>query len=1340
MEPEKRRKRRWKKPVVLFAAVLLLLLIAAAWYVNSSGFHQRVRDAIIADLEQMTGGRVEVRSIQWKLWSLEVELRDVTIHGLEPAGEPPYAHADRIYAQLKVLEWTTANLGIRYVEVDNPVVHLMTFADGTTNQPSPRLSASGAPIQGLFALEVDRAEVRNGELVVNNRASDFDVSANDLKFAMAYATGAERYDATLSADRIETRFHDYRPFASSLEVEASLWPAKAELKTLKWVSGHSDLTVSGTLADYNHPHIELTYAGHAEAALVAKIAHMEPVRGGAIELSGNASYTPETFASAGRLAVRNFSWNDGTVRVNGAEASSRFSIAPQEILLPDIQAHFLGGSANGSVEVHHWEEIAQQTGSVDLKIGGLSAAQMAAAISTPAVPLDKLNAEGTADGTVRIAWRGSPSNAVAELNLEVVPPEEPGPGTLPVRAELRATYREPSRTLEIAQFSFDSRTTRMAASGTVGSVNARLRLSVASDDFGELRPALVAFWPTRRMPLELHGQGHFEGTLAGRLDGPSIAGHLELANLDALFPAIPLAEIRTAGLPRTAPLESRPRRLHLDSLAADVQYSPSLVVVENAVLRSGTALVRFDGRAALQKGQFTADSPYQLRIQLQNGSLADLQLLAGWAYPVDGTANFSAHLSGTGDNPQGSGHFQLTNGTAYGQPFKLFAADLNFTGQEAHFDNIELRQDGGSVEGLAVYSLAAKSFRFEVVGKGFDLEDFNRIQSHGLQIHGTLDFRAKGSGTFDEPVIDAHLAIRNVILNSERAGDFLVDATTRGAELQLTGSSSLQTERIAIRGNVRLRGEYPADISLDFADLDIDPLIEASLPAQLTGHSSLTGKLHLTGPLRSPRGLSVAGDIEQFRVYLENVEVENQGPIRFSYANQVAHLEQLHLVGEDTDLKADGTVSLAGDRPIDLHADGRMNMKLLETMNPSLVASGRTVMAVSIAGTMSQPSVQGQIYIRDAGISYVDLPNGLSNINGTLVFNENRLVVQTLTAHTGGGDLALGGFIAYQKGVYFNLTASGKDIRIRYPQGVSAQADAQLRFTGTESNSLLSGDVTVNRFSITPQFDLALYLTRSTQAPAVPSTNRFINNLKLDIHIVTAPELQVQTAVAKITGDAELRIRGTAARPAVLGRVDIAEGDVNFNGTKYHLERGDILFTNPTTIEPIFNIEATTRVRDYDVTLGFHGSTDRLTTTYRSDPPLPEGDIIALLAMGRTREESAMVGTTQAQNAFTESASNAILGEALNTVVSSRAQKLFGVSQIKIDPAIGGAENNPNARITVEQQVSGRVTLTYITNLAQSTQQVIQAEFQINRNLSIIAVRDQYGVVGFDVRYRHRKK
>jgi translocation and assembly module TamB len=235
----------------------------------------------------------------------------------------------------------------------------------------------------------------------------------------------------------------------------------------------------------------------------------------------------------------------------------------------------------------------------------------------------------------------------------------------------------------------------------------------------------------------------------------------------------------------------------------------------------------------------------------------------------------------------------------------------------------------------------------------------------------------------------------------------------------------------------------------------------------------------------------------------------------------------------------------------------------------------------------------------------------------------------------------------------------------------------------------------------------------------------------------------MKTAVARLSGDADLKLRGSLARPSVLGRADILEGDATFNGIKFRLERGDITFANPIAIEPQVNLQATTHVRNYDLDVTVTGTPDRLNVNYRSEPPLPKSDIIALLALGRTSEESEQLQQQSGQTPFNDVASNLIINQAINSTVGNRMQRLFGVSRIKIDPQGFTTENNPTARgpqITIEQEFANNLSLTYSTNVSQSSQQIIQGEYYINRNLSVQGTRDQNGVVSFDVRIRRRKK
>jgi translocation and assembly module TamB len=336
----------------------------------------------------------------------------------------------------------------------------------------------------------------------------------------------------------------------------------------------------------------------------------------------------------------------------------------------------------------------------------------------------------------------------------------------------------------------------------------------------------------------------------------------------------------------------------------------------------------------------------------------------------------------------------------------------------------------------------------------------------------------------------------------------------------------------------------------------------------------------------------------------------------------------------------------------------------------------------------------------------------------------------------------LGGFITYSQGLGFNLTATGKELRLRYPPGVSTVANANLALTGNAQNSLLSGEVTITRFGINPQFDFGPYLMRAKQSAGAATPESPLSKLRLDVHVASAPELQVETTVGKISGDIDLRLRGTAVRPVVLGRVSIVEGEVSLYGTRYHLQRGDITFASPVGMDPVLDIQATANVRNYDITLGFHGPMNKMSTTYRSDPPLATADIVSLLAFGRTREETALQSSSN--QSLPETASYAILNQALTAAISNRAQKIFGVSRIKIDPqmqnAAGLQYSGVGPTVTIEQQVANRLTVTYISNLSSANYQNIQAEYNVNRNVSIVANRDWNGILSFDIRIRQRKR
>jgi translocation and assembly module TamB len=1341
---ESRAKPRWRglrNYLMLAGLAGLVLLSALAWYATTDSFQAFVRRRVVSELERITGGRVDLGGIHTIPFRFQVEIRDLTIHGRESASDVPYAHVDRLVAQVKLISALETEFGFSSLVLDRPVVHIVLYPDGTTNQPAPKLRGTSGKtsIEQLFSLSIGQFEVRRGELLLNDERTPFDFIAHDVSADMGYSLLRRSYDGNLLLGKIDTKVENYRPVAWMAEAHFTLGEDGLEIKSLKATSGRSRLQASGRLVNVRQPNVVAKYDLTLDLAEASAVARHPEIRQGVLQATGEGSWSAESFSSFGKLLVKNFDWRDKSLGLRSVTLSSDYRVDSQRLAFSRLQAKLLGGEANGDAEVINWLNSTparrpakgntsnEQKGSVRLRLKDLSVSEITVALSSSARPLQRMKLAGEVDGNVEARWRGSVRDAETDFALDVAAPDRVSVAQLPLSAHARATYRTASGELAVAEFTASTRTTHVRAAGTLSS-NAALNLSVTTADLREWQPILTGAGYQEQIPVVLQGHASFNGTATGKLSAIAFAGKLQSEDFDLLIPA-------TSHTPK--------KDVHCDSLVADLQLSPHGVAAHNGRLHHADATISFDFSASLQQRQFTDSSVIAARVDMRNADVDEILALGGYDFPVSGTANLSVQVEGTKAEPRGSGHVELLNAVIQGEPVQHLDSKFEFNRDEVSLSDLRLAYYDARVTGSGTYGFSTHAFRLNVKGDDFDVAHIPRLQASRVKVDGRMDFAAQASGTLEEPAINAQIHLRDLVLDDERAGDYTFDLATQGSELHVRGRSQFKTAELNIDGNVQPRGDWLSIITLHFNHLDVDSVLRTYLKGRVTGHSAVAGDLQLRGPLRKPRELEIIGNLNDFFADVENIKVRNNGPISFAISDRFLRIQQFHLIGEGTDLTVGGTAQLNGDRVLDLRAQGHANLQLIQSFNPDFTTSGEIAVDLTVGGTVSQPTTQGRLQVTSGSIAYADLPNALSGIHGSAIFNQDRLQIETLTAHVGGGTVTFGGYAtAYNHQLNFDLTLQTQDVRLRYPPGVSSMANADLRWAGTSTASVLSGDVTVTKLAITPGFDFGASLARSAQNPALPQTNPLLNRIRMDVHIVTTPELQMQTAVVRLSGDADLHLRGTLAKPVLLGRADVTEGEVYFNGTKYRMERGDIVFANPVTTTPVLDLQASTHVRDYDITVNLNGGADKLSLTYHSEPPLPVADIISLLALGQTQQQSAQLQQS-GQSPFAQQASSAILAEALNSAISNRARSLFGISHIRVDPQGLNTETSPTTSspaVTIEQQVKDNLTLTYTTNVSQTSQQIIQAEYNVTRNVSILALRDYNGVISFEVRIRQRKK
>jgi translocation and assembly module TamB len=1411
---------------------LVILFGAFAWYTTTPDFERRVAAELVTVLGDATGGRVEIKRVQFNLRRLAVQADGLVIHGLEGPNEAPYLSVDKILLRIKIInlfsrvvdKGLASHVSLNYLSVERPQFHLIIDKDGHTNQPTPKHpSTSKTPVTDtLLDLRANSVEIVQGVALINDRAIPFDLAARDLEAQIHYLYHTDRYAASIDLKDLRTRLKNEVEAQSSLHLEAELGRDEFDLKGLDLHTGKaSQLHATGALTHFANPEWNATATGSLELSQISVLTGVDGLKSGVvnIDLRGRncVAATPHSerkpplwrrlspksqqkttqapptvepgcpamFLVAGSAKLRSATYRDEYVDVKDVDAETQIRMTPAELTLTQINARLrTGGSITGDLRMENWigTTPAEASSSPTVKAMASTANKTATALNskTPVtkapeikasraylnavlnrIPLRSImdiTAEHYGDlgfdigvsGPVKVEW-GGPAKDVADTvelgaDLKLAPTGVVRSGIMsnvPVNGQILAHYTGRNETVKIDQLSLQTPQSTVQASGILG-VNrgdplTALHVDLTVKDLQEYNQLLTSIGlesngkkGSAAIPVQLHGALQFSGTAQGVARDLDVKGHVQANNIE-------FAMGSTDAL--------------IDSLVADAEYSPNAgVAVTTSTIHRGTAVLNVSGtvrprREVSRRGVATFvwddGTGIDAKLQLADAQVSDLLQIAGQQQkiPLTGVVVANAHVSGTIEDLDGNGHISLKDGMAYGEPYEAVSADLTARGKALEAANVSLKLHGMQITGNGGYDLGSRHLQGHVEGHDLVLSKFETVRKSGAKADGRLTLVADANGTVTEPALRANLRLEDITYGGQVLGEATAEAHSQGSRLFLVANSSLVGAKMNLQGQTELTGDYQAQAKLTLADLDINRPLTMFGPGNIKAQSSISGVASVNGPLKTPKALNGIAELNNVDVKLQGIELKAAEPLRVSLREGVATLEQVHITGQDTDLRFSGTAQLLGSTDpkggkISVKGNGGVSMALLHTIDPDIISSGRMQFTMAVNGQTANPKFSGNVQLEHVNIAMDGVPNGLSDLNGTLVFTEDRLQVQNVIGRTGGGELKLGGSLRFRNGFYVDLTATGDAVRVRL-YGLSATANANLKLQGTTSSSLLSGNILVTRFGIGPDVDFAAFAGSGSSVSAPPDPDAPSNKVRLDVHVTSAPQLDFQNSYAKLAGSVDLNIRGTVAAPSILGRIQITDGSATFANTKYQLQRGDIYFTNPVRIDPTVDVDATAQVENYEITVGLHGTASNLKPSYRSEPPLSESDVFALLALGRTQEEAQIYQERQLA-AGTDPTTSALLGGALNATVSSRVEKLFGVGSVKIDPAFVGTLGNSSARITIQEQISKQITATFATNVNTSAQQLIQVQYDLTHNSSIVVTRDESGV--FSIVYKLRRR
>jgi translocation and assembly module TamB len=1357
------------------AGIVLAFAVAAILVLRSAWFYEKVREQVVSTVETATGGRVEADSFQFDWKRLRAEIKMFAIHGTEPPDKPPLFRAGSVAVGLKIVSILKRDVDIRYLEVIDPRIFLIVYPDGHTNVPAPKIGPGGkrTAAETILNLTIGRFNLQNGAFEVESRGRiPFDARGQNLNARFLYEPAGPRYRGDLSMQPLEVTWGGYGPVPLGVTMAVTFEKNRIGISSAKVTTGDSRIDISGALENLASPRGSFQYHARASLADVARILRVKEFERGTADVTGNAVWAgASNYSATVSLHANGVDYRDAYIRLQGFRVDGAVAASPKGIGLSgvrlsgnyvnagnqvpvegriagmalrggDIELHgvalaALGGSFRGQALLRDMDRY-----TVDGELADFEARRVIALYSTEPLPWNsRVSGPVHLEGSLR---RPIELRATGELTLAPAGPEgRPG---APVRGRITAGYDARSGILDLGRSSVVTLpSSRAVFSGAFGR---EMRVHLETRDLSDLLPALSQSATKLPVKLENGGAVVFDGAVTGKLDNPRIAGRLRANSFSYLATAF-------------------------DSLEADVSASPENLGLENAALARGSLRAQFQLAVGLNQWKTDDRSPI-----FGNGTIRDAPWLDLWALlgaksiPVTGTLNGSAKLSGTIGNPLVSADIEVTKGALRGEPFDRIAARVNYSGRTVEVASGQLTAGAKQVQLSATFDHAPDRFdagrlRFQVASNAMPLEQIHTLQKTRPGVKGTVQVAAHGDIDLAPPhngqpgfrISDLHadVSLHGLHWTGQSLGDAHLTANSEGPVLRAHLDSDLADSVVRGDGEWRLEGDYPGSATIAFSKLDFARLRDWLVPLNWGASSrfagSAEGQLRIDGPALKPQMMKAELRISKFEIGpapdaglpAGTLALRNSGPIVATMANSVITVEGARLVGRSTDFNIAGKVLFDRKSPLDFRVNGRIDLAVLRDFSHAIASSGAVTADATVRGPFGAPQINGRMEFQDAALNIAGFPNGISKASGVVLFTGDRATIQSFTGETGGGRIELSGFASYSGGpVVFRLHAQAEQVRVRYPESVSTVVDASLNLTGTSERSMLAGTVTVLRTGFNPESDFSSLLAKSAEPVRTPSARTgLLGGLTLDVQISTAPDTQFQTSLAEdLQAEASLRLRGTASNPALIGRINITQGQVVFFGTKFTINQGSIAFYNPVRVEPVLNIDLETKARGIDIMLTISGLLNKLNLTPRSDPPLQFNEIVALLATGRTPTSDPTLLTQQSAmpQSWQQMGASALLGQAINNPVAGRLQRFFGVSKLRIDPTLPGVENNPQARLTLEQQVTPDITFTYITNVTSSNPQVVRMEWSLSKQWSVVALREENGLFGVDFFYKRRFK
>jgi autotransporter translocation and assembly factor TamB len=771
---------------------------------------------------------------------------------------------------------------------------------------------------------------------------------------------------------------------------------------------------------------------------------------------------------------------------------------------------------------------------------------------------------------------------------------------------------------------------------------------------------------------------------------------------------------------------------------------PSLLIFRGVEVRKGSTEYRVDGQMDLGKVE-RAD----LKVQIPSGQVQEFgdifeELTSDlWWYPRQLSGPMHGRLTVGGgidlSRLEVAADIAGSNWDYLGE--KIASANLTggYDRGRYHISSLRAVKRTGSLVGRISFD-ADRRFDWDFRTEGMTAADIDHVARLDVPVRARFGLVSRGKGR------------EGAIESSTSAA--IGDVSVRGAPLPSSELTIRSQAGVLVAKGYALGGQATLDASYDFKPgggsylkaearrLDYSPMLLLLNPRSMQDRAlagTLSGSADLT--FRTGEFERATGKIElaEYVLARNGTRFQLMEPVSSRVDRGTFDLEGITVRGREGELKLD---LRARDARLDGSLTGSLDVSLAEFFSSAIArASGVAEVNVGIGGTVKQPVFIGRAQLRSAQLKVESLESPFENITGTIDLRQNVIQARGIEADLASGRFSASGSITLFADRYPRLALSGSlsGNKVRVYPFQYAKVRGRINVHGDEIPYLVDGslivDSALSREKVLNQAQArGLKSARYMPSPTFRQEGDY-PRFKLNLDVTADQGILVQNDLFDAELKGKLTLVNTLEAPRVLGTADVIQGKMTFKDRVFQIQSAHVEFDNPAVLNPRFNLTASTELAGTKVQIYSAGRIpDKYKIDLTSTPPLPESEILSLLALGLTSGEMKRLRAGD-RGLFEQ-------GEAASLVLHSLdfnrdVQDKTGL-QIDLDEAVNtqtgqsifrprtDSESAASPKIVIRRQLGKKVDVSVGTTVGvgQNNQTEVNAEVKVTPGFSVIGVYD----------------